>query len=98
MPLILQILLTKATEQDPGACPKLPNIGRMKTGCGVGMLAFGSPIWDQAMTPPLMTISGFAPKRAGFQSTRSASLPGSTEPIKWLIPWAIAGLIVYLEM
>ena len=71
----LQAWLTKATSNGPTARPKLPNIGRMKTGCGVGMLALGSPICDQAMTPPLMTISGLAPKNAGFQRTRSASLP-----------------------
>ena len=66
----------------PAALPKLPNIGRMKTGCGVGNgLALGSPICDQAMMPPLMTISGFAPKNAGFHKTRSASLPVSTEPM-----------------
>lgn len=45
------------------------------TGSGVGMLALGSPILAHAITPPLMTISGFAPKKDGFQSTRSASLP-----------------------
>ena len=45
------------------------------TGSGVGMLAFGSPIFAHAITPPLMTISGFAPKKDGFHSTRSANLP-----------------------
>ena len=50
------------------------------------------------MTPPLMTISGRDPKQAGFQSTRSASLPASTEPTWRLTPWAIAGLMVYLAM
>ena len=31
------------------------------------------------MNPPLTTISGLAPKKAGFHSTKSASLPGSIE-------------------
>jgi LDH2 family malate/lactate/ureidoglycolate dehydrogenase len=33
------------------------------------------------IVPPLMTQSGFTPKKAGDHSTRSASLPFSTEPI-----------------
>ena len=71
----------------------------MKTGCGVGIEALGSPICAQAMKPPLMTSSGLAPKKAGFQRTRSASLPTSTEPIEVAdMPWAMAGLIVYLAM
>src|ERR1700674_3464172 len=78
------------------AVPKLPNIGRYITGCGVGMDAFGSPIALHAINPPFTTISGFAPKKAGFHSTRSASFPGSIEPISEAIPWVIAGLMVYL--
>ena len=39
------------------------------------MDAFGSPIGAQAIEPPLITRSGFTPKNAGDQSTRSASLP-----------------------
>lgn len=35
------------------------------------------------------------PKKAGVHSTRSASLPGSTEPISWSRPCATAGLRVY---
>ena len=77
------------------AAPKLPNIGRYSTGCGVGMEALGSPIALQAMNPPFTIISGFTPKNAGFQSTRSASLPGSIEPISAAMPWVIAGLMVY---
>jgi hypothetical protein len=50
------------------------------------MLAFGSPICAIAMVPPTSTISGFTPKKAGFQSTRSALLPSSTDPISALIP------------
>ena len=34
----------------------------------------------QAIMPPLITSSGFTPKKAGFHSTRSASLPVSIEP------------------
>ncbi len=45
-----------------------------------------------------MMQSGFTPKNAGDHSTRSASLPFSTEPISFDTPWAIAGLMVYLAM
>lgn len=45
------------------------------TGSGVGMLAFGSPILAQAIAPPFITISGFAPKKDGFHRTRSANFP-----------------------
>src|SRR5437868_15212091 len=79
------------------APPNDPNIGRYSTGCGVGIDAFASPITLQAMKPPLITISGFTPKNAGCQITRSASLPGSMDPISPAMPWAMAGLIVYLE-
>ena len=48
--------------------------------------------------PPSITMSGFTPKKAGVQSTRSASLPTSTEPMYSSMPWVIAGLIVYLAM
>ena len=61
--------------------PWAPNIGRITTGCGVGIDAFASPICDHAMNPPLMTSSGLTPKNAGCHSTRSASLPTSTDPI-----------------
>ncbi|MOA17090.1 hypothetical protein D3C78_1373320 [compost metagenome] len=62
------------------------------------MEAFGSPIGAAAMEPPSSTISGFTPKKAGFHNTRSARLPTSIEPISWLTPWAMAGLMVYLAM
>lgn len=39
------------------------------------MLAFGSPMLAHAIVPPLITISGFAPKKDGFQITRSANFP-----------------------
>ena len=48
-----------------------------------------------AMSPPLITIAGFTPKKAGFHRHRSASLPGSTDPTSWAMPWASAGLMVY---
>ena len=73
-----------------------PNIGRMISGCGVGIEALASPICAKAMKPLFSTISGRAPKKAGFHSTRSATLPFSTDPIRWLMPWAMAPLIVYL--
>ena len=60
------------------------------------MLALGSPIAASAMKPPFSTRLGLTPKKAGFQSTRSAHLPISTEPTSWLMPFAMAGLIVYL--
>lgn len=47
----------------------------MITGSGVGMLAFGSPMFAHAIVPPLITISGFDPKKDGFQMTRSANFP-----------------------
>ena len=37
-----------------------------------------------------------APKKAGRQNTRSARLPASMLPTSCAMPWAIAGLIVYL--
>src|SRR5580698_3079270 len=77
------------------AVPKLPNIGRYITGCGVGIEAFGSPIAVQAMKPPFTIISGFTPKKAGFHNTKSANLPGSIEPISVAMPWVMAGLMVY---
>jgi hypothetical protein len=54
----------------------------------------GSPIAAAASRRARMS-EGLTPKNAGFHSTRSASLPGSTEPTTSLTPCAIAGLIVY---
>jgi len=48
-----------------------------------------------AMAPPFTTSSGLTPKKAGFHTTRSASLPASMEPTWSARPWAMAGLIVY---
>ena len=80
-----------------GARPKLPNMGLVKTGCGVGIDALGSPMAADMGKPPFRTISGFTPKKAGFHSTRSANLPTSTEPTSCAMPCAIAGLIVYFD-
>ncbi|MNV53580.1 hypothetical protein D3C71_1457340 [compost metagenome] len=60
------------------------------------MEAFGSPIAAMAMRPPFKMSAGFTPKNAGFQMTMSAHLPTSSEPTSWLMPCAMAGLMVYL--
>ncbi len=86
----------KVTDEMASAPPKAPNIGRKCTGCGVGMEALGSPIAASAIIPPLITSDGLTPKNAGFQTTRSASLPGSIDPTSSAMPCAMAGLIVYL--
>src|ERR1700709_172477 len=65
-----------------------PNIGRGSMGWGVGIDALASPIWAQAMIPPLSVSAGRTPKNAGSQSTRSASLPTATEPMSASRPWA----------
>lgn len=44
----------------------------------------------QAITPPLMIISGLAPKFSGFQMTRSAIHPLATCPMRCDIPWQMA--------
>ena len=72
--------------------------GGNSTGCGVGIEALGSPICAVGDEPPISTISGFTPKKAGVQSTRSARLPASIEPMCVEMPCAIAGLIVYFAM
>mmetsp|Transcript_22542 Transcript_22542/g.49371 ORF Transcript_22542/g.49371 Transcript_22542/m.49371 type:complete len:249 (+) Transcript_22542:264-1010(+) len=87
---------TNARDNPPATLGEAPNIGRIKTGCGVGILAFGSPIWAHAICPPFTTISGLAPKNAGDQRTMSASLPTSKDPTWADMPWQIAGLMVYL--
>mmetsp|Transcript_32725 Transcript_32725/g.76738 ORF Transcript_32725/g.76738 Transcript_32725/m.76738 type:complete len:246 (-) Transcript_32725:414-1151(-) len=86
---------TKANDVIPTAGPCAPNMGRIFTGWGVGMLALGSPIWAQAICPPLITISGLEPKLAGLHKQMSAILPTSTLPMCLDIPCATAGLIVY---
>jgi hypothetical protein len=76
--------------------PNAPNIGRGSCGCGVGMEAFASPMFAQAITPAFSTTCGRTPKKAGSHSTRSASLPGSTDPTSPSSPCVTAGPIVYL--
>ena len=85
-------------DERAAALPYAPNALRYQRGCGVGMDAFGSPMTPWTICPPLMIRSGLTPKNLGSHSTRSANLPSSTEPTAWETPWAIAGLIVYLEM
>ena len=51
-----------------------------------------------AMKPPFKISAGFTPKKAGFHTTKSAHLPTSMLPTSWLMPWAMAGLMVYLAM
>src|ERR1700686_990939 len=86
------------TDDEVRARPKAPTIGRECAGGGVGIEALVSPIGAATMEPPLMMQSGLTRKNAGDHSTRSASLPFSTEPISFETPWAIAGLMVYLAM
>ncbi len=62
----------------------------------MGSEAFGSPISAQLITPPLITILGLAAKELIGQSTMSASLPGSSEPMWSAVPEATAGLMVSL--
>lgn len=95
IPRSIDVPLTNAQLARPRARPIAPNIGRIITGWGVGIDAFGSPICEHAITPPFNTISGFAPKNAGFHSTKSANFPTSMLPTKCEIPCATAGQIVY---
>ena len=96
MPPASEAWLTKLSEPRAIAPPNAPNIGRMCTGCGVGIDAFGSPIAASAMKPPLSTRLGLMPKKPGRQKTRSAHLPTSIEPTSCAMPFAMAGLMVYL--
>src|ERR1041384_1039998 len=95
-PAVTAALEVNTTDDAVSDLPKAANIGWECTGCGVGIDAFGSPMGAATIEPPLMTHSGLTPKNAGDHSTRSASLPFSTDPISFETPWAIAGLIVYL--
>ena len=56
------------------------NIGRYSTGSASGSTHSGRPSPRRRSCPPFSTSSGFTPKKAGFHSTRSASLPASMEP------------------
>ena len=95
---VLDRLRRRNAPTSPRRRPAAPNIGRGSTGCGVGMEAFASPIAAQAIIPPLITACGRTPKNAGSHSTRSASLPTSTEPISPSSPCAMAGQIVYFAI
>ncbi len=77
------------------AASSATSAGRISTGCGVGIDAFGSPRAAHTMAPDLRTTDGRTPKNLGSHSTRSASLPGSIDPTRWSMPCATAGLIVY---
>ena len=58
-----------------------PNIGRGSTGWGVGMEALASPIWAQAMKPPLMTRWGVPRRRQGPRAQgRRACRPPPSRP------------------
>ena len=71
---------THATDSNGATAGAAPNIGRGSCGCGVGIDALASPIEAQAIIPPLSVRCGRTPKNAGSHSTRSASLPTSTDP------------------
>jgi len=57
------------------------------TGSGVGILAFGSPILAHAIAPPLTTSSGLAPKKEGFQRTKSANFPACQKYVDAVRTW-----------
>ena len=78
--------LTKVMAEEVTERPNDPNIGRKCAGCGVGIEALGSPIIPPAIVPPTRTISGFVPKNAGVQTTKSALFPTSTEPTYFETP------------
>ena len=46
--------------------------------------------------PALDDEAGLDAEEGRRHSTRSASLPTSTEPTSWAMPWVMAGLMVYL--
>jgi hypothetical protein len=97
-PSLIDAQLTNKIELGPTARPVLANIGRINRGCGVGIDALALPICAKAMKPLLSTIWGRAPNKAGFHSTRSATLPLATEPRRCDMPCAMAALIVYFAM
>lgn len=74
------------------------NTGELECFAETGAIATGHAIAADAIIPPLSISDGLAPKKAGFQNTRSASLPTSIEPTVCAMPCVIAGLIVYLAM
>jgi len=86
--------LTNTTLTSGGAAPEPANCGPSTSGSAVSTVAFGSPTAPQAGSPALSTSCGLAPNSAGRHSTTSASLPTSSEPTSWAMPWVIAGLMV----
>src|SRR5689334_18955266 len=87
---------TNVSDRLAAARPAPKNIGCERTGWGVGIEALASPIGAHAIAPPFRTSRGRIAKYAGSHSTRSASLPTSTDPTSEEMPCAIAGQIVYL--
>ena len=74
-----------------------PHLGPMRIPVAVYMTAIVA-MGAAAIMPPFRMVAGLTPKKAGLQSTRSASLPTSTEPTSWPMPWVMAELMVYLAM
>jgi len=53
-PFAIEASETKTKQHDPSAlAPYAAHMGRIITGCGVGIEAFGSPICAHAMKPPV---------------------------------------------
>src|ERR1700740_2607340 len=91
-PEVTAALEVNTTEDAVSDLPNAANIGWECTGCGVGIEAFGSPMGAATIEPPLTMQSGLTPKKAGDHSTRSASLPFSTEPTRLETPCARGGV------
>ena len=72
----------------------MPYCGRYLSGWQVMSEPAGRPSPTSVMNPPFRITSGFAMKWSGRQKTRSATLPGVTEPTYESMPMAVAGLIV----
>ena len=69
-------------------------MGRICTGCGVGMDALGSPICAHAMAPPLRMISGLAPKKAGLQAGREYRVGRRRRQGRACLTWGATALRV----
>ena len=68
---------TNASEMASVARPNAPNIGRMSTGCGVGMDAFGSPIGAQAIAVDPRALLRILHSEAGANTLISLRLDGT---------------------
>ena len=87
----------RAADVGRGGRPEAPRTSAAAAPAAAsGSRRWRRPSRPRRSTPPLITTCGRTPKNAGSHSTRSASLPGSTEPISPSRPCAIAGQIVYL--